>query len=101
MTFISLLKRCLIICFLYKLIYFLIFLEIWINTFALLFKKNFSAVLLIYNVVLISGVQHSESVTHIHISIFEEFFSHVGHSRVLSRVPYALQQVLISDLFYI
>ena len=29
------------------------------------------------------------------------FFSHIGHYRVLSRVPCAIQQVLISYLFYI
>ena len=36
--------------------------------FLLLFLKIFIGVQLIYNVVLISGVQQSESVVHIHIS---------------------------------
>ena len=58
---------------------------------------------MIYNVVLVSGVQQSESVIHIHIStlFFFRLFSHIGHYRVLSRVPCAIQQVLISYLFYI
>ena len=33
--------------------------------------------------------------------LFFRFFSHIGHYRVLSRVPCAIQQVLISYLFYI
>ena len=37
--------------------------------FLFLFKKIFIGVKLIYNVVLVSGIQHSESVIHIHISI--------------------------------
>ena len=66
-----------------------------------LFKKVFIGVQLIYNVALVSSVQQSESVIHIHISLFFRFFSHIGHYRVLSRVPCAIQQVLISYLFYI
>ena len=38
-------------------------------------KKNFIGVELIYNVVLVSGVQHSDSVKHIHMFIlFSNFF---------------------------
>ena len=33
--------------------------------------------------------------------LFFRFFSHIGHYRVLSRVPCAIQQVLICYLFYI
>ena len=33
--------------------------------------------------------------------LFWRFFSHIGHYRVLSRVPRAIWQVLISYLFYI
>ena len=33
--------------------------------------------------------------------LFFSFFSHIGHQRVLSRVPCAIQQVLISYQFYI
>ena len=32
---------------------------------------------------------------------FFRFFSHIDHYRVLGRVPCAIQQVLISYLFYI
>ena len=32
---------------------------------------------------------------------FFRFFPHIGYYRVLSRVPCAIQQVLVSDLFYI
>ena len=33
--------------------------------------------------------------------LFFRFYSHIGHYRVLSRVPSAIQQILISYLFYI
>ena len=51
------------------------------------------------HVVLVSGVQQSESVIHI-FAFFQRFFSHLGDYRVLSRGPCATQQVLISYLFY-
>ena len=35
------------------------------------------------------------------VFLFLRFFSHIGHYRVLSRVPCAIQQVLISYLLYI
>ena len=56
-----------------------------------------------YNIVLVSGVQLSESVVHIHIFIpfLGGLFSHIGRYRVLSRAPCAIQSVLISYLFYI
>ena len=54
-----------------------------------------------YNVVLVSAVPQSESGIRIHISTLFRFFCHTGHYRVLRRVPCALQQVLISYLFYI
>ena len=38
--------------------------------------------------------------TYIH-SFFFRFFSHIGHYRVLNRIPSAIQHVLISCLFYI
>ena len=38
---------------------------------------------LIYNVVLVSAEKQSESLIHIHISIFFRFFSHISHYRVL------------------
>ena len=56
---------------------------------------------MIYNVVSVSGVQQSESHIYIYplfllFFFFFRFFSHIGHYRVLSRVPCAIQQVLIS-----
>ena len=65
-----------------------------------LFLKIFIGAQLSYNVVLVLGVQQSESVIHIS-TLFFRFFSHIDHYRVLSRVPCAIQQVLISYLFYI
>ena len=47
-------------------------------------KLIFVGVELIYNVVFISGVQQSESVTQIHISTCFRFFSHIGHYTVFS-----------------
>ena len=46
-----------------------------------IFKKNFIGVELIYNVLLVSGVQRSDSVLHIHI------YSHNGnfHGRISSK----------------
>ena len=50
---------------------------------------------------LVSAVQQSESVIPTHIStLFFRFFPHIGHQRALSRVPCAIQQVLINYLFY-
>ena len=50
---------------------------------------------------LVSGVQHSDSVTHTQYPLLFIFFSHIGHYGVLSRVPCAIQLVLTSYLFYI
>ena len=50
----------------------------------------------LYNVALVSTVQHSESAIHIHIALFLGFPSHLGHHRAVSRVPGAIQSVLIS-----
>ena len=38
----------------------------------------------------IQTVQQSDSVIHIHTSIFFRVFSHIGYFRVLSRVPWAI-----------
>ena len=43
----------------------------------------------------------SYKYTYIHSFIFFRFFSHIDHYRALSRVPYAIQLVLISYIFYI
>ena len=48
----------------------------------------FIGVSLIYNVVLVSGVQQSEPVRH--NPLFFRFFSHLGHCRVLSTAPCAI-----------
>ena len=66
----------------------------------LYFFKIFIGVELLYNVVLVSTLQQSESAIHIHISPFFVFPSHLGHHRSLSTVPCAIQQALISYLFY-
>ena len=45
-------------------------------------------ILLIYNVILVSGVQQNDSIIHIHIYLFFfKLFSRLGYYRVLSRVP--------------
>ena len=42
----------------------------------------------IYNIVLISGVQHNNSDTHTHISF--RFSSLIGYYKILNIVPYAI-----------
>lgn len=67
--------------------------------FGVFLKNNFIGVYLIYNIGLLSGVQQSGPVIHIHIySLFSfRFFSHIGQKRALIRVSCAIQQqVLIS-----
>ena len=54
---------------------------------------------LIYSVALVSAVQQSESVIRIHISTFFRFFSHIGHYRVLSRVPCVYSRSLLVIYF--
>ena len=60
-------------------------------------EKNFLfiGVELIYKVVLVSGVQQSESVIHIYILIFFRFFPHLGHYRILSIVPVLYYCILV------
>ena len=48
---------------------------------------KFVGIWLIYNVVLVLGIQQSDSVIYWHISIFFRFFSHIGYYRILSWVP--------------
>ena len=55
---------------------------------------------MLYNVLLFSAIQQSESAMCIHISPLPGFPSHLGHRRALSRDPSAIQSVLISYLFY-
>ena len=54
---------------------------------------------MLYNV-FVSAVQQSDSATHILLSHFLVFPFLLGHQRALSRVPCAIQLVLISYLFY-
>ena len=59
----------------------------------------YTGVQLMNNVLTVSGVQQTDTVymyTHL---FFFKFFSHLGCYITLSRVPYAIQQVLIGDLF--
>ena len=55
---------------------------------------------MIYNVVLVSGVQQSDSVIHIIYSFFFRFFSLIGYPRTLNRVPCAIQLGLAGYLSY-
>ena len=54
------------------------------------FKRKLIGVQLIYNVMLVSAVQKSESVIYICPFLFR-FFSHIDHYRALSRVPCTIQ----------
>ena len=53
------------------------------------FKLMFIVIQLIYSVVLVAAVQQSESIIHTRVVLFFRFSSHIGHHRVLSRVPCA------------
>ena len=60
---------------------------------------------LIYNIMLVSGVQRHDSVIYIqkrkiYIFLFR-FFSLIGYYKILSIVPCAIQQVLVGYLLYI
>ena len=55
---------------------------------------------LLYNVALVPAVRCPESAMCLHLSPLFECPSHLSHHRASSRVPYALQQVLICYLFY-
>ena len=64
-------------------------------------KLIFIGVQLIYTAVLVSAVQQSESIIHILYiyPLFFRFYSHIGHYRVLSRVPCAILLYSRSLLF--
>ena len=47
------------------------------------------------------GVQESGSVIHTYISIFLRFFFLIGYYKILSRVPFAIEQVLVDYILYI
>ena len=57
--------------------------------------------IVIYNVVLISAVQQSDSVIHIHLSILFQILFPLGYHKILSRFPWAVQQVPIDHRFHI
>ena len=59
----------------------------------------FTEVYLIYNIVLASGVEQSDSVIHIYI-FFLRFFSLLSCYKTLSGVPCATQEALVDYLFY-
>ena len=64
--------------------------------------KNYLGVQLIYNAVLVSGVQQSDSFIYIHIStLFQILSPYVGQYKVLSRIACSIQKFLISYLFCI
>ena len=59
-----------------------------------------TGVRLINNVVFILGIQQSDSVLYIYMYLLVfKFFSHLAYYRVLSRVPCAIQWVLVGYLF--
>ena len=62
---------------------------------------NFNGIEVTYNVGIVSGLQQSEVVIYIHTTIPSQFFSHIGYYRILSRFPYAIQEVFVAYLFYI
>ena len=54
---------------------------------------------MIYNVVLVSGIQLSKSVSHIYIFLFFGLFSHIGHYRVLSSLLYSAFLLVIYFIY--
>ena len=56
---------------------------------------------LIYDVVIVSGVQQSDSVIHTHISIFSRLFSLIGCYKISSIVPCVIQYIFVVYPFYI
>ena len=55
----------------------------------------------INNVVIGSGGQQRDSAIHIHVSILPQIPSHPGFQVTLSRVPCAIQKVLVGYPFYL
>ena len=53
------------------------------------FKKKCFGAQLIYDIMLVSGIQQSESVIHIHVATFFRLFSHLGRYRVEFPVLYS------------
>ena len=61
--------------------------------------KSFIEVLLIYNVVLVSAIQQSDSHKHVHNPLFQILFPH--RHRILGRVLCAIQQIPNGQPFHI
>ena len=53
---------------------------------------------MINNVLLVSGVWQNDSVIHIHVSVLFQILFPIGYYRILSRVPCAIQQVLVGTI---
>ena len=73
---------------------------VWAMHFVCLFYF-FNWIIVDYSVVIVSGIQQSDSdvceYRHRYMFFFR-FFPHVGHYRVLSRIPYTIQCVLLKPL---
>ena len=63
------------------------------------FLGSFIKVQLIYNVI-VSALQQSDPVIHIY-TFFFRCFSHIDYCRILGRIPCAIQQVPVGQLFHI
>ena len=61
---------------------------------------SFVEIQLIYKIVIISAVQQSDQVIHIHISILRHF-SHIDYHRILGRVLCDIQQTPVGQSFHI
>ena len=55
---------------------------------------------LIYNIVLVSGIEQSQSVIHIYLSILFQILFYYRHYKMFNIVPYAIQQVLVVYFMY-
>ena len=64
------------------------------------FFFSFIALYLIYNFLLIPGVEQSDSIIHMHVFIFFMFFFHIGYYRILSRVLCVIQRSLLVSYLY-
>ena len=85
------------------LLYLLSSVEFWICFFNLLFiKKIFLLGIVDFIMLYQFQVYGQVNLFSIYINLlFFRFFSHIGHNRVLSRIPCAIQQALINYLFYV
>ena len=54
---------------------------------------------MLYNVIILLGIQQNGSFMDIHLSIFSRLFSHIGYYRILSRVSCAIHRSLLITYF--